>query len=344
MSRIGSTIDSTRIRVFGNHARSARIRSDQRARLRDEPAEGAMQIELLRVLDRRVLVARAEDALAGEVDLQHDQQHVERVQRSAGSSVLPGEHRPWSRTSSDSTSQSAHRDRSSRLFATASAEFLAHDQERPARSRSRGTARSHASRARGRARSPARCRSASRAPRSARRARRGPCRGACRRSRAGGTPGRTCSSVNSKCPGASQRSVASAAERSRDAVVPPLPRRAEVAVDEADQPLLDERAEEAEALARHVTRQDLVDPRPRGVGPDLADLVAVREHFLPASARTSTPSSIVTGRRPRRGRTPSSKARRRARSRRTGRRRPPPGTRRRSLRPHTSARPDDSFA
>src|SRR4029079_4265883 len=71
-------------------------------------------------------------------------------------------------------------------------------------------------------------------------------------------------------------------ERSGDAVVPPLPPRAEVAVDETGEPLVDERAEEAEAVPRDVARQDLVDPGTRGVGPDLADRVAMREHLLAA--------------------------------------------------------------
>ena len=77
MSRIGDRIESTRWRLSGSQARSATIRSSKRERLRDDPAEAAVQVELLGVLDR-LIVAGAEDPLAREVDLQDDQEHVER--------------------------------------------------------------------------------------------------------------------------------------------------------------------------------------------------------------------------------------------------------------------------
>ena len=71
-----------------------------------------------------------------------------------------------------------------------------------------------------------------------------------------------------------------AAERGRDAVVPPLPGRAAVAVDEPGEPALGEGSEEAEALARDVPRHDLVDAGARRVGPQLGDLAEPRQHLL----------------------------------------------------------------
>ena len=48
-------------------------------------------VVLMRVLDRRIRVARAEDPLTCEVDLEHDEQHVERVQVAQDRACYPAD-------------------------------------------------------------------------------------------------------------------------------------------------------------------------------------------------------------------------------------------------------------
>ena len=83
------------------------------------------------------------------------------------------------------------------------------------------------------------------------------------------------------------------AKRGSNAIVPPLPRPAAVAVDESNEPPLGEGSEEAKAVARDVPRQDFVDSRARRIGPDLGELTAQGENVLSGDlARHSAALSV----------------------------------------------------
>jgi hypothetical protein len=84
--------------------------------------------------------------------------------------------------------------------------------------------------------------------------------------------------------------LALGAKRGSNAIVPPLPRPAAVAVDESNESPFGEGSEEAEAVTRDVPRQDLVDSRARRVGPDLGKLAAQRKNIL-----SDDLANLVTG-------------------------------------------------